>query len=29
MTNENVNLNNFEEEEGGFDLKIILMKLFI
>ena len=29
MTNENMNLNRFEEEEEGFDFKIILMKLFI
>ena len=25
MTNENINLNKFEEEEGGFDIKIILI----
>lgn len=29
MNNENLNINKFEEEEGGFDFKIILMKLII
>lgn len=29
MTNENISTNKFEEEEGGFDLKIILTKLLI
>ena len=30
MVNENLNVNNlYEEEEGGFDFKTILMKLFI
>lgn len=27
MINENMNINNFEEEESGFDIKTILMKL--
>lgn len=29
MNNENLNINKLEEEEGGFDFKIILMKLII
>lgn len=29
MNNENLNINIHEEEEGGFDFKIIIMKLFI
>lgn len=29
MNNENLNINKWEEEEGGFDFKVILMKLII
>ena len=29
MINENLNFNNIEDEEPGFDFKTILMKLFI
>ena len=29
MVNENLNFNNIEDEEPGFDFKTIIMKLFI